>query len=304
MEKEKEKNLQAGEKKEKDAKILVTSRVLFISVLDKIYLVLLAIIFLCSTYANFSGNISDINYGFWARVGSEILILIGLFILYLFMNWLYKCASKTMLCVTEHEVYKEAYIPFKDTKLTIPLEKITAVSTIKLFWIFRSVIIHQYGRMPLVFWTWNNSEFKEKVEELIVKDDKKIKNVYESRNLINRDKYKIIAYIGVALVAVILLLGIVRFFCYTFRAEKKIAGTYAYNEEKVVLNKNGTCEVDDVVNRDVKECNWSYDKDNNEVEVTYTYSYYSSYNISSKMIFEYDKNAKTISYYGAVYTKE
>ena len=144
------------EKESKKQKALVTSRVLFISVLDKIYLVLLGLIFLGGTISIFKGNISSLSYSFWGKVGKELIFLVILFLIYLLMNWFYKCAVKTMLCLTENEVYKEAYVPFKRAETSIPLNKITSVSTINFFWIFRSIIIHQYHQFPLVFMTWNN----------------------------------------------------------------------------------------------------------------------------------------------------
>ena len=53
----------------KKQKALVTSRILFISVLDKIYLVILGLWFVGGTFAIFNGKISSLNYGFWVRVG-------------------------------------------------------------------------------------------------------------------------------------------------------------------------------------------------------------------------------------------
>ena len=116
MEKEeiKEKDEKVEEKEEKkktkkerkQRKALVTCRVLFISALDKIFFVLLAISFVIATWINFRGNFSNPNYAYWKRVISEIGILISFTINYFLLNWVYRCAAKTMLCVTENEVYK------------------------------------------------------------------------------------------------------------------------------------------------------------------------------------------------------
>jgi len=107
----------------KKMKALVTSRLLFISVLDKIYLVILLVTFGIYTWINFSGDLSDLNYGFWSRVGYEIVIIFIFFIFYFLLNWFYKCAAKTMICLTKNEVYKEEYVPFKRSEISIPLNK-------------------------------------------------------------------------------------------------------------------------------------------------------------------------------------
>ena len=75
--------------------------------LKKIYLVILGLLLVGLTFTNFAGRISSPYYNFWGRVGIEIIILIALFLLYLFLNWFYKCAVKTVLCLTENQVYKE-----------------------------------------------------------------------------------------------------------------------------------------------------------------------------------------------------
>ena len=115
MEKE-EKKKEVKETKEvkesKKLKPLVTCRVLFVSVLDKIYLGILLIMLVVATYNNFNGEIGSLDYGFFTRVWHEVWILVVIFIAYLFLNWLYKCVLKTMLCLTENEVYKEKYVPF------------------------------------------------------------------------------------------------------------------------------------------------------------------------------------------------
>ena len=100
------------EKETKKIRPIVTSRVLFISVLDKIYLIALGLSLLSLTIVNFMGPVASPLYGFWIRVGRELLILLGLFVTYLICNWFYKCAVKTVLCLTEKQVHQEVYIPF------------------------------------------------------------------------------------------------------------------------------------------------------------------------------------------------
>ena len=226
---------------------LVTCRMLFISVLDKIYMVILALMLIGILYATFNGDMSSLHYSFWTRVCTLIPAFIVLFIVYLFMNWFYKCAAKTMLCVTENEVYAEKYIPFKNSETSIPLTKITGISTVNLFWIFRCVIIHQYGKMPSIFWTWNNQEFKSKVNELITTDKDPIENEFEDKNIINKDQYVYLKYLGIVVAAIIALIGVVRFFNYVFSAEKSIPGTYYYESNRFVLSKDGSCEIDDII---------------------------------------------------------
>ena len=293
---------------------LVTSRVLFISVLDKIYLIILILMFLGATISNFSGRISSVNYHFFGKVGHEIVIIIVMFITYLIFNWLYKCVAKTMLCLTKNEVYRETYVPFKKTETSIPLNKITAVSTINVFWIFRSLIIHQYGRLPLVFFTWNNQEFKDKLNELITHDKDKVKNEYEDKNIINKEHYKYLMFAGVLLAAIICFIGIIRFFAYTFSPEKKVPGTYGYNDYNIVLDKNGSCDISSIKSG-VSSCEWSYNGDNKLVTITYEYTYASSYSryysyyntpstATDSFSMPYDAKAKTLTYQNAVYKKK
>ena len=304
MKKERVKKEKVEEKKQK---ALVTSRVLFISVLDKIYLVILGLWFVGGTFAIFNGKISSLNYGFWGRVGREILFLIVLFIAYLIMNWFYRCAAKTMLCLTKNEVYLEKYVPFKRAEKSIPLNKITGVTTINVFWIFRTLIIHQYHNFPLVFATWTNQEFKDKLNELITTDSEKVENEYDSRNIITKNMYKYLEYVGLALAAIIVLLGIVRFFTYIFNGERKLAGTYTYENDKIVLNKNGKCSIEGLVD-DVTDCNWTYDSEDKEVNISYEYEYsyyYSRYKTTSKgsMTLKYNSSDKSLEYRDMKFTK-
>ncbi len=294
-------------KEVKTQKALVTSRILFISVLDKIYLIILGLWFLIGTIGIFRGHISSLNYGFFSRVGREILFLIVLFIAYLILNWFYRCAAKTMLCLTKNEVYKEHYIPFKRSEESIPLNKITKVSTINVFWIFRTLIIHQYHSFPLVFMTWNNQEFKDKLNELITTDSEKVENEYESRNIVTQSMYKYLSYVGMALAGIVVLLGIVRFFTYIFNGERKLAGTYTYEENTIKLNKNGSCEITGLVD-DVTDCDWTYDSDSKTVTLDYQYEYsyyfskYKTTNDGTKSL-KYNSSDKSLELGGNKYTK-
>lgn len=301
---EKKEKLKTEEKKQK---ALIISRVLFISALDKIYLVLLGLWFLVGTFTIFNGSIGSLSYGFWGRIGREILFLIVLFIAYLILNWFYKCATKTMLALTKNEVYKEHYIPFKRSETSIPLDKITGVSTINIFWIFKVLVIHQYHQFPTIFMTWNNQEFKDKLNELLTTDKEHVENEYEKRNIITKDMYKYLGYIGLVFVGILVLLGIIRMFTFTFNGERKISGTYTNDENKIILNKNGTCQIENLVDK-VIDCNWSYDSDDKEVKVSYEYEYsyyYNRYTSTSKgnITLKYNTSDKSLEYKDTKFTK-
>lgn len=298
----------AAKKEElKQKKALVTSRVLFVSVLDKIYLVILLLTFAGLTYNNFMGDIASSYYNFWARVGLEIVIIIGVFIYYLFLNWLYRCVAKTMLCLTETEVYKEQYVPFKRSEISIPLNKITGVSTLNVFWIFRSVTIHQYGRLPMVFFTWNNQEFKDKLNELITKNKEKVENKHKSKNLIAKENLKYVLFGGIGLAGLIFIIGMIRLFCVIFSPENKIPGTYRYSDNEIVLKSNGTCELEGIEDN-VTSCNWEYYEYSESIKLDYTYNYYSYYYGYTKTsenteYVEYDAKNQTLTLDGDVYKK-
>lgn len=286
-----------------ETKPLVTSRILFISVLDKIYIFILLIMFLSASYSVFAGDIASLNYGFWERIFEEIGIIIGFCIIYLIFNWLYKCAAKTMLCLTKNEVYKEAYWPFKRSETSIPLNKITGVTTFKFFWIFRTIIIHQYGKLPMIFATWNNQEFKNKLTELITTENKKIENEYENRNIINKDNIKYLKWLGYVLIGLIVLLGFIRFINYLTNPGRSLAGTYTYEEKEIILNKDGTCDIDDLKSS-AEECKWEYNEEYSQVEVEYEYySWYSSYSLTGEISLDFNKDDKTLTYNNQIFKK-
>lgn len=286
----------------KKEKSLVTSRVLFVSILDKIYLAILAIIFTGSTYSNFFTSSSK-NYYFWEKLSNELFIIVGLVISYFLINWLYKCAIKTMICVTEKEVYSEIYFPFVKIEKSIPLSKITKVSIANYFWIFRAVIIHQYNKLPLIFFTWNNKEFKNKVRELIVNDNDIIVNEFENKNLITRKNIK---FVGISLVVIIVVMLIVSLVLFLINPIRKISGTYTYQSAKIILNKDGNCDISSM--DDYKTCVWSYNESLKTIDIEYTYDYYSSFldkvtTYHATLQFDYDLKNQTLIYEGKNFTK-
>lgn len=294
------------EKETKKIRPIVTSRVLFISILDKIYLIALGLSLLIATAANFIGPIASPYYGFWTRVGREMLILLGLFITYLIYNWFYKCAVKTVLCLTEKQVHQEIYIPFYKWEIGIPLRKITKVSTYTGFWIFRAVVIHQYHKLPLIFWTWNHQEFKDKLNELITKEEEKVENIYENKNIINREQYKLLKYAGIVLAGIVVLIGIGKFISFIFSDEVDVSGNYSYGSDYISLYRDGSCNIDDIISDAVTQCTW-YINDQNDIYIDYEYedySYYYGYSTEEDTLFlEYDVATDSIEYAGDMYTR-
>lgn len=295
------------EKEVKKIKPLVTSRVLFISALDKIYLIILGLTLLILTIGNFAGEISSPYYGFWARVGREIVIIIVIIIQYFIYNWFYKCAVKTVLCLTENQVYKETYIPFKRTETSIPLDKITKVSTHTAFWIFRVIIIHQYHQIPMIFFTWNHQEFKDKLNSLISKEKEPVENIYQNKNIINKDKYKVLMYIGIGLAGIIALIGMVKLFNSIFNKQIDITGRYYNSDNVLTINRDGTCDMDGVVSNRVTDCNWSFNEETNSITIDYSYqeySYYWGYTTSYDTLnLTYNVENNTIIHGNNTYTK-
>ncbi len=302
MKKEVEVKEKVNENEERKVRPVITSRLLFISVLDKIYLVILFLILVASTYANFSGDMSSLEYGFWAKVFGELGVLIGIIITYFIFNWFYKCAVKTVLCLTETQVYKEEYWPLIRHETSIPLNKITRVKTIKIFWIFRSIWIFQYGKLPVIFFTWTNQEFKDELTKRISEDKLPVENKYEEKNILSLQS-KLLKYAAIALAAVIALLGVVRFFNYIFSTERSIPGTYKNGETKIVLESDKTCSLTGIVSDDVTGCSWKYYKEEDRVLLTYEYTSgtYYKYNRSRTLDMKYSK--KTLTYNSTEYKK-
>ncbi len=295
------------DKNAKKVKPLVTARVLFITVLDKILLVCLALSFAWLTYGTFSGDVTSTYYDFWGRVGAYIVGLIILLISYFFLNWLYKCAAKTMWCITEKEIYKEEYIPFKRGEISVPLDKVARVSTLDILWIFRLLIIHQYHAFPFFFWTWNNHVFKDKLNELISGEKGKIENDYEDRNILPKGGWRIVGFILAGVAAIIVLLGLINGVGKLFSPVKKIPGVYQYEEKGFTLYKDGTCNIEDLdVEDNIVSCEWEADEENyKEVRVRYEYKYrsYSTYTYHGYISLTFNKKNKTFVYDEDVYKK-
>lgn len=288
-------------KNKKMTKPIVTSRILFVSVLDKILLVSLLLILIGNVLSLFKG----MPFKFF------IISIILLVITYFIVNWFYKCAIKTMLCLTSTQVYREIYYPFFRSETSIPLEKITKVDTFDLFWIFRVIVIHQYNHLPLIFWTWNNHEFKDKLDDLIIKNDENIENEFKNRNIISRASIKWLKWVAAGIVTLIIIHYIFTFITSLFSIERRISGTYGYEATSFKLNKDKTCDLSNLKNSDdmeVTDCKWTYYDSLNKVEIEYDYKYKSWgsrwYNSSSSMDLEYNKSEKTLIFGNTIYTKK
>jgi len=286
-----EKDEEGTTKKKKDA--LITCRVLFISILDKIILIMLGIFFVVSTYSVFHGDMSSLSYGFWYRVLRELYVVIATVISYFIYNWIYRCIAKTMMCLTENQIYMEKYIPLHRWEVSIPLNKVTSVQSYKFLWIIRCVVIWQYTYLPKIFWTWNAQQFKDKAEELLTKADYKVKNEYESKNIINKGQFKYVIYGAIVLVAIIFFLGVVRFFSYMFSDERNLQGTYSNDTGSFTLEKDGTCSIQ-LKNVTSIRCTWEYDSTNKQIVFKYAYKGYGSSEYENSLTTYYDK--KVITY--------
>ncbi len=288
------------EKEKKQKKALVTSRVLFYTVLDKIYVLLFAFAFIYGLiFGLVSKNKSII--GIFSYYAAFIIVMV---LLALFLNWLYKCVSKTMLCITEDEVYKEAYAPLKRSEMSIPLNKITSVTTFNFFWIFRSIIIFQYHQLPVVFFTWTNQEFKNKFDELVIKRKEEIVNEYEDKNMISFIDKKLYPIIEAALGGIIVVFVIIAIILSFIDPASKVAGTYTNDSGEIKLGKDKSCSVPGVEN--MTKCSWTYDDTSNIVTINYSYEVksYLGTNKETERSLTFTYNDKTLTSGSKVFTKK
>ncbi len=288
------------EKERKQKKALVTSRVLFYTVLDKIYVITFAFAFI---YGLIFGLVNK-NKSLGGVFGYYATFIISMVLLALLLNWVYKCVTKTMLCITEDEVYKEAYAPLKRSEMSIPLNKITSVTTFNFFWIFRSIIIFQYHQLPVVFFTWTNQEFKDKFDELVNKRKEEIVNEFEDKNMISFIDKKLYPIIGAVLGGLVVLFLIIAIIMSFIDPASKVAGTYTSDAGEVKLGKDKSCSVPGVEN--MTKCSWSYDETSNIVTVNYSYevkSYYGTARETDRTQ-TYTYSDKTLSSGSKVYTRK
>lgn len=302
----------------KNVKPLVTSRVLFISVLDKLYFIGLVLSFILVLWGWMQNNLYWFEYGkgFFVVLGEWFLEFIGILICfviaYFILNWLYRCLAKTMLCLTENEIYGEVYAPFYRGEFSVPVNRVTKIDSVKILWIFRFVFIHRYHQLPIVFPTWNAQEFKNKLTELLVKRDSKVENEFESKNIFPEWLKKRLIIVLLALGAIVGLIFVIYVVTYLNNPYKKIAGTYINQTEKIILKDDQTCGLENVIGYEVTKCKWvANDKygDSIKIDVDLTYKYYSNwsnkYYTSDKSIdFYFDIDEQVITYDTKKYSKE
>ena len=80
-----------------------------------------------------------------------------------------------------------------------------------------------------------------------------------------------------------------------------IPGAYAYEDQKIVLNEDFSCQLENVVDYEVTECSWSAEEGYSDiyVRVEYDYRYKSSwsnryYNSSSSKSLTFDADRETL----------
>ena len=282
-----------------------TCRVLFYTIFDKIFLLVLFVGFITCTYLNFRGDVFSGTYGYWKRIFYECGIILSFGIGSFLFNWIYNCIVKTMLCVTPEMIYKESYFPFYRKETSIPLNHVTSVSTINFLWIFRSVVIHRYHHFPMIFFTWNNQRFKNRVDELLGMDSY-ISNAYQDRGMFQKRDIPFIKWMFIILGMFLLVLGIVHLFGYMFSTERSLSGTYKNGNQYIQLRVSKTCDLK--INRvhDVLKCNWEYDEEHQTIEISYEYTknnyFGNEYNKKDTMTLGYKD--KVLTYNSVDYQKK
>ena len=281
-----------------------TYHLLFSSIMDKVFLILLLILFSFVTYLNFKGDLLSSTYGFWIRFLKEIGILFGLLVTYIIFNWLYNCINKTSLSVSHNGVYIDFYFPFFKKELYIPLEHITAVSTIDFIWIFRGVVIKQYGHLPMIFFTWDNAKCRDRLIDLM--GNRGAGNFVPTKSLLQESHLPVLQWISIIFLFIIFVLGMIHFFGYIFSFEKKLSGTYLKGNEKIILNVNGTCDLKFNHIKNLKKCNWILNREEKTIEIKYEYmknNYYGeAYKKNDIMTITYGDNK--VIYKGIDYKKK
>ena len=242
---------------------IITCRLLFSSILDKVYLILLIGSFIVLSFLNFRGNIFSGFYGFWMRFLKECGLVFLYIIFYFICTWFYHCAIRTMMCLTKNEIRIERYFPLIRLETSIPIQHVTSISTFNIFFIFRSVIIHRYHQLPVIFFTWHNQKFKNRVME-VLGEEGTIINYYDDTGILAPRYYRFMRWFIIIFLMILLMLGFVRLFGYVFSHERIVSGTYVNEMKKIVLKNNGECKIS--INKYVnpKKCTWEI-ADNEEL---------------------------------------
>ena len=151
----------------------------------------------------------------------------------------------------------------------------------------------------MIFFTWNHQEFKDKFNELVITEEK-VENIYENKNIISKDKYKILMYGGIVLAGIIALIGVVKLFNFIFNNRVDVTGMYTYYSDSIILRKDGTCNIDDIIYDEVNECSWRFNENSNTVVINYEYEDYSyryGYTTEEDTLYlEYDPEENILEY--------
>lgn len=288
-------------------KPLFTSRLLFISVLDKVFIVVLMLMFLLRMAVIFEGDVTSLNYDYFERVGLSIINIFVMLFVSLICYLIYLCAAKTMLCVTDKQVYCEYYIPFVEGKVSIPLDKITKVETVDVFFIFRSIIIYQYGKLPFVFFTWTNKEFKENLDKKIKVDTKEIENNVEFKEIFSKKNAKKLGIVAIIYIAVLLIIGVSNLIGIITSDERKLLGTYEIEGASIEFKENGSCKVINIGEKEGFGYSWTYDEEEKEIIVEYKTTeksyYFGTYDKTNYLNFEFRPKENAVVKDNIVYKK-
>ena len=176
-----------------------------------------------------------------------------------------------MLCVENRSIYRECYFPFIQKETSIPLKHVTSVSAIDFLWIFRVLIVFQYHHFPLIFFTWNNHKFKNRVDELLG-NDQNFSNGYQNKSIFQRSYLPIVQWVGIIISFFIVVLGVVHLFGYLLSPEKRISGVYLKGNQKITLKVNGTCDLKITGIKNLKKCKWVIHDENQTITIRYEFS--------------------------------
>lgn len=249
---------------------IISCRLLFASVFDKIAITILLGLFVILTLINLRGNIFSGTYSYWNKIIIEFGIILLIVILYFIFNWIYHAINKTIICLTKNNIYKESYLPLIRRETVIPLKHVSSISTVNFCVIFRILIIHQYNYFPIIFFTWDNRKFKRKFEELSGEGGR-LKNIYEFNNIIDSNYYHIIKKIFIGFIVLLILLGIINSISYLLSPESRIVGKYTCKKESIHLKSNGSCKLELNGISKLETCKWRFISNDDQINIEYTF---------------------------------
>lgn len=264
------KSKEEKEAKEELRKPFIVSRPLFYTIYGYIFL----FVFIVSVLGGLFELIKDIanpTISIGSSVEDVIIFVVMNSLEFTIFKKIYEYINKTMYAITDKEVYCEIYYPFVRIQKNIPLNKITKISTLNLFWIFRQVVIYQYGKMPIVIWTWNNKEFKDELVKQISNETKKVENYYSTKDIMRNPIFRAFIILIIVVIAIAFIIKVVQKVNIKVKS-KGIPGTYFNEGNDIELNKNGTCNISA---KNTTKCEWYsyYSSDKDEIFIKTTYAY-------------------------------